>query len=114
MWKIPAAMSETTAVLSFFKKGQIPGKASTEGKEAKECWDFFKNALLRAQNQFFPFKDEGCRRSKSPLDLTVSFLVCSKAKHARDGNVDKCLLRTTWTLPGCAKMQLEKKKLNSN
>lgn len=73
MWKIPAAMSEITAVLVFFKKGQIPGKASLEGKETNECWDSSKNALLKAQKQFIPLKDKRCRRSKSSLGLTVRF-----------------------------------------
>lgn len=75
MWKTPTAMSEITAVLIFFKKGQIPGKASLEGKEANECWDFSKNALLGKQHKFhfIPFKDKACRRSKSPLGLAAMF-----------------------------------------
>lgn len=50
MWKIPAAMSEITVVSIFFKKGQIPGKASLESKEANDCWDSFKNALFFSES----------------------------------------------------------------
>lgn len=82
MWKIPAAMSEITVVSIFFKKGQIPGKASLESKEANDCWDFLKNALffLKAQKQFIPFKGKGCRRNKSPLGFNCEVLSLLKSK----------------------------------
>jgi len=39
--------------------GGIPWEASMEDKEARERWEFFKNALLETQKKFIPFKDKG-------------------------------------------------------
>jgi len=97
--------------------GGVPRGASMEDKGASECRDFFRNALLEAQEQFIAFQGKGSRRSKRPpFDLTVSFSVCSKPKKkcTRGGKADEYPLRTTRALPGHAEMQLEKQKLSPN
>ena len=80
--------------------GGVLWEASMEDKGASQCWEFFKNALLEAQNLFIPSKGKESRQraeQETPLDLTVSFRVCSKPKEkcARHGKVDEHTLRTT-------------------
>ena len=60
--------------------GGTPWEASMEDKGVRECWDFFKNALLEAQKQFIPFKGKRSRRSKRPLWLNVKLLSLLKTK----------------------------------
>jgi len=79
-----------------------------EDKGASKCWDFFKNALLEAQNQFMPSKGKvrELGRARDPPGLTASFWICSKPKEkcTRDGKADKHPLRTTRALPGHAEI----------
>ncbi|KAK4826132.1 hypothetical protein QYF61_005284 [Mycteria americana] len=60
--------------------GGIPWEASMEDKGASECWEFFKNALLEAQNQFIPFKGKGSRQSKRPPWLNCELLSLLRTK----------------------------------
>ena len=60
--------------------GGIPWEASMEDNGASECWEFFKNALLEAQNQSIPFKGKGSRRSKRPPGLNCELLSLLKTK----------------------------------
>ncbi|GAB0209268.1 mitochondrial enolase superfamily member 1 [Grus japonensis] len=47
--------------------GGIPWEASVEDKGASECWEFFKNALLEAQKQFIPFKEDWKKANVTPI-----------------------------------------------
>ncbi|GAB0204370.1 hypothetical protein GRJ2_002902600 [Grus japonensis] len=82
-------VSTKTKVLDFRRanfsllRGQLGGilwEASMEDKGASECWEFFKNALLEAQNQFIPFKGKGSRQNKRLPRLNCELLSLLKTK----------------------------------
>lgn len=84
--------------------GGITWETSMWDKEAIECWEFFRNALLEAQNQFILFKGRGSRQSERPTCLNSELPVLLKCKEmpTRNGKADENLLKTTGALPECA------------